>query len=156
MIKVLFVCVHNSARSQMAEAFLTDLGKGVFTAESAGLEPAQLNQLVVKAMGEIGYDISKNETNSVFDFYKAGRKYNMIVKVCDTDNGQKCPIFPLTLRVLNWNLPDPSQFIGTDEERLIQIRTLRDKIKDLVTSLISEFKDLDTNTVKSEDEGDLE
>ncbi|MBR0598571.1 arsenate reductase ArsC [Sinanaerobacter chloroacetimidivorans] len=145
MIKVLFVCVHNSARSQMAEAFLNKQGQGDFLAESAGLEPAPLNELVAKAMSEIGYDISGNETNSVFDFYKEGRKYNMIVKVCDTESGQKCPIFPLTLRVLNWNLPDPSEFVGTDEEKLIQIRALRDKIKDLVVSLINEFKDLDTS-----------
>lgn len=145
MIKVLFVCVHNSARSQMAEAFLNKLGGGHFLGESAGLEPAPLNELVVKAMSEIGYDISNNKINSVFDFYKEGRKYNMIVKVCDIEHGQKCPIFPLTLRVLDWSLPDPSGFEGSEEEKLIKIRALRDSIKDLVVSLIEEYKDLDAN-----------
>lgn len=152
MIKVLFVCVHNAARSQMAEAFLNKLGQGYFLAESAGLEPGPLNDLVVKAMAEIGYDISKNETNSVFDFYKEGRKYNMIVKVCDTEHGQKCPIFPLTLRVLDWNLPDPSALEGTEEDKLVKIRALRDTIKGLVITLIDEYKDLDADTASNEAE----
>ena len=136
----------------MAEAFLNKLGQGHFIAESAGLEPAPLNDLVVKAMAEIDYDISKNETNSVFDFYKEGRKYNMIVKVCDTEHGQKCPIFPLTLRVLDWSLPDPSALEGTEEDKLVKIRALRDTIKGLVVTLIDEFKDLDTDKSYNEEE----
>ena len=141
MIKVLFVCVHNSARSQMAEAFLNDLGKGIFLAESAGLETAPLNELVVKAMNDIGYDISRNSVDSVFNFFKEGRCYNMIIKVCDMENGQKCPIFPLTRQVLDWNLPDPNSFEGTEEERLVQIRALRDSIKERVNNLIKVYKD---------------
>lgn len=140
MIKVLFVCVHNSARSQMAEAFLNRLGKGNFIAESAGLEPAPLNPLVVRAMREIGYDISKKEPHSVFDYFNEGRRYSYIVKVCDQENGQKCPIFPLTLKVLDWNFEDPSKFIGTDEEKLDKIRILRDKIKDNVIALIKDYE----------------
>lgn len=140
MIKVLFVCVHNSARSQMAEAFLNDLGKGIILAESAGLEPAPINELVVKAMNEIGYDISRNSVDSVFDFFKEGRRYNMIIKVCDMDSGQKCPVFPLTRQILDWNLPDPNSFEGTEEERLVQIRALRDSIKELVNDLVNVYK----------------
>ncbi len=110
MKRVLFVCVHNSARSQMAEAFLNKLGAGIFEAESAGLEPRPLNPLAVQVMREAGYDISRNPTNSVFQFLKEGRRYELVVKVCDEINGQKCPIFPTTSAVLNWNLADPSEF----------------------------------------------
>ena len=70
MTRVLFVCVHNAARSQMAEAFLNRLGEGRFTAQSAGLEPGTLNPYVVRAMQEIGYDLSGNQTKGVFDFYR--------------------------------------------------------------------------------------
>jgi len=145
MIKVLFVCVHNSARSQMAEAFLNDLGKGVFCAESAGLEPAPLNPLVVKAMDEIGYDISGNTVDSVFKFFKEGKHYNMIIKVCDMKSGQKCPVFPLTREYLDWSLPDPNSFEGTEDEKLNQIRALRDTIKELVFDLIQVYKDAELN-----------
>lgn len=145
MIKVLFVCVHNSARSQMAEAFLNDLGKGVFCAESAGSEPAPLNPLVVKAMNEIGYDISGNSVDSVFNFFKEGKHYNMIIKVCDMKSGQKCPIFPMTREYLDWSLPDPNSFEGTDDDKLDQIRALRDTIKELVIDLIKVYKDEELN-----------
>lgn len=92
MLKVLFVCVHNSARSQMAETFLNDLGKEYFFAESAGLEKGELNPNVVEVMKEIGYDISNNQTKSVFDFFKSGKSYTYVIKVCDEMNGQRCPI----------------------------------------------------------------
>jgi len=145
MIKVLFVCVHNSARSQMTEAFLNDIGKDYFCSESAGLEPAPLNPLVIKAMNEIGYDISRNSVDSVFNFFKEGRHYNMIIKVCDMKNGQKCPIFPLTREVLEWSLPDPNSFVGSDEVKLVQIRALRDTIKELVIDLVKVYGEAEIN-----------
>jgi len=74
--KVLFVCIHNSARSQMAEAFLKKYGGDKFEVESAGIEPGKLNPIVVKAMLEVGIDISNNKTNSAFDFYKQGKLYD--------------------------------------------------------------------------------
>jgi arsenate reductase (thioredoxin) len=94
MIKILFVCVHNAARSQMAEAFLNRIGAGKFSAESAGLEAGTLNPLVVEAMNEVGYDLSNNQTKSVFDFYRSGKIFHHVIKVCDEMNGQRCPIFP--------------------------------------------------------------
>ena len=136
MKKILFVCVHNSARSQMAEAFLNKLGEGKYIAESAGLEPGHINPLVVEVMAEIGYDISKNSTNSVFDFYKDGKSYSYVIKVCDELNGQKCPVFPQTLNYLNWNLEDPSSIQGSHEEKLVRTRQIRDEIKNLVINLI--------------------
>ena len=92
-IRVLFVCVHNSARSQMAEAFLNHLAGDRFEAESAGLEPGDLNPLAVEVMREVGIDISGNQTKSVFQFYKENRLYKYVVAVCD-EAAQTCSIFP--------------------------------------------------------------
>ncbi len=139
MVKVLFVCVHNAARSQMAEAFLNRLGEGKFEAQSAGLEVAPLNPIVVDAMREIGYDISNNSTDSVFDFFKQGRLYNVVIKVCDQMHGQKCPIFPMVLKNLDWNLQDPSELEGTYEEKLAGTRVIRDLIKAKVESFVGEY-----------------
>lgn len=82
-LKVLFVCVHNSARSQMAEALLNHLAGEEFIAESAGFGPAGHNPLAVEAMSRIGIDISNNQTKSVFDFSKEGRFFNYVIAVCD-------------------------------------------------------------------------
>src|SRR5437879_435337 len=110
--KVLFVCIHNSARSQMAEAYLNHLGGDRFEAESAGLEPGKLNQLVVAAMAEDGIDISSNETKSVFDKFKAGELYAYVIAVCDAEAAEKCPIFPDVTKRLHWSFPDPSRAQG--------------------------------------------
>lgn len=142
MIKVLFVCVHNSARSQMGEAFLNDLGKDYFIAESAGIEPGSLNPNVVEVMAELGYDISQNDTNSVFDFYKQGREYSYVIKVCDEINGQRCPIFPQTLRSFNWNITDPSAIDGDKEAVLAKTREIRDLIRAKVIAFIDTYKDV--------------
>jgi len=120
--------VQNSARSQIAMTFLNDYGKDLFIAESAGLEKGTLNPYVIQSMAELGYDISGNETNEVFDFFKQGRTYSFVVKVCDEMNGQRCPIFPGALHEEYWNLPDPAAFIGTEEEILQQVSAIRDEI----------------------------
>jgi arsenate reductase len=136
MKSVLFICIHNSARSQMAEAFLNRLGEGQYVAESAGLEPGTLNPYVVEVMKEIGYDLSKNECKSVFDFHKAGRSFTYVVKVCDALNGQRCPIFPGAVNTLNWNLEDPSSANGTHEEKLARTRIIRDLVLDKVNAFL--------------------
>ena len=141
MLKVLFVCVHNSARSQMAETFLNDLGFELFEAESAGLEAGTLNPYVVRAMREIGYDISKNETNDVFEFHKEGRTYQAVVKVCDQINGERCPIFPRTLINETWNLEDPSSIQGDDDAIMERTRKIRDLILNHVQSFIKTHKE---------------
>ena len=92
--QVLFVCIHNSARSQMAEAFLNHLCGGDFEAHSAGLEPGKLNPLVVEVMREAGLDISGNRTKSVFDMIKSGGKFAYVITVCDEASAERCPIFP--------------------------------------------------------------
>jgi arsenate reductase (thioredoxin) len=135
-IKVLFVCVHNSARSQMAEAFLNNLAGDKFYAESAGIEPGTLNPVVVKVMQEIGIDISRNKTKGVFDFYKEGRRYNYVITVCDQSAAEKCPIFLGVSEKISWNFEDPAGFIGTENERLARTRIIRDKIKESVLEFI--------------------
>ena len=141
--KILFVCIHNSARSQMAEAFLTKYGGDFFEAESAGLEPGKLNPNVVQVMGEIGIDISKNGTQSVFDLFKKGKLYNAVITVCDGASAESCPIFPGLVRRLGWSFTDPSSFTGTKEEILEQTRKVRDQIKDAVITFIEEAKHME-------------
>ena len=127
--KVLFVCVHNSARSQIAEAFLKQMAGDKFEAESAGLEPGNLNPVVVEVMKEVGIDISQNKTKSVFGFYKQGRQYDYVVTVCDESQSGKCPVFPGGGQKFHWGFDDPSRFEGTHEEKLQQTRAVRDAIK---------------------------
>ena len=128
-IRVLFVCIHNSARSQMAEAFLNELGGERFEAMSAGIEPGTLNPYVVAAMQEIGIDISGNETKDVFGFIKKGVMFNYVVTVCDETSAERCPIFPGMTSRLHWGFPDPSALKGNDEGNMQAIRKIRDDIK---------------------------
>ncbi len=134
--KVLFVCVHNSARSQMAEAFLNKYGSKDFEAFSAGIEPGVLNLLVVKAMKEKGIDISDNKTKSAFDFVKQGKLFQYVVTVCDESTSQRCPIFPGVRERIMMSFEDPSSFTGSQEEQLGKIRKVRDKIEKEVLDLI--------------------
>lgn len=127
--KVLFVCIHNSARSQMAEAFLNRLGSELFEAESAGFEPSNINPLVVEAMNEIDYDLSQNKTNSVFNFFKDGKRFNYVITVCDEGAAKKCPIFPGVTRRIHWSFEDPSAFEGSHEEKLARTRAVRDAVQ---------------------------
>ena len=131
---VLFICVHNSARSQMAEAFLKKYAGDRFDVESAGLEPGELNPIVVEVMKEVGIDISQNKTKSVFDFYKQGKQYDYVITVCDESQSGACPVFPGKGERLHWGFPDPSSFTGSFEEKLkktIEIRNqIEAKIKD--------------------------
>lgn len=136
MKKALFVCIHNSARSQMAEAYLNHLAPEDFQAESAGLEPGKLNPFVVQAMKEDGIDISKNDTNSVFDFFKEGRKYQYVFTVCDKEASEKCPVFPSLKEMINWSFRDPSSVNGNEEEKLQMAREVRDEIKATITDWI--------------------
>jgi arsenate reductase len=133
--KVLFVCVHNSARSQMAEALLNQMCGNLFEAESAGLEPGTLNPLAVAAMREIGIDISANATRSVADVVKTGRRFDHVITVCDESSAEQCPVVPDSGARIHWNFPDPSKFTGTWEERLEQTRAVREAIE----SKIEEF-----------------
>jgi arsenate reductase len=140
--KVLFVCVHNSARSQMAGAFLNKSGGDFFEAESAGLEPGKLNPYVVEVMQETGIDISKNGTQSVFDLLKQGKTYDAVITVCDGASAESCPVFPGVAKRIGWSFPDPSKFTGTKEEILGQTRKVRDEIKAKINEFIKEAGEL--------------
>jgi arsenate reductase len=127
--RVLFVCVHNAARSQMAEAFMNHICDDSYEAESAGLEPTEVNPLAIEAMKEVGIDISGNRSKSVFNFFKEGRLYGFVVTVCDESNAEQCPIFPGITAKLHWSFEEPATFTGSYEEKLAKIRMLRDSIK---------------------------
>ncbi len=122
----------------MAEAFLNDMAMGKFVAESAGLEPGELNPIVVAAMAEVGLDISKNHTKSVIDFLTSGREYDYVVTVCDEASGERCPVFQGSHQI-HWSFPDPSSITGTDEEKLAQTRVIRDAIRDRVLDFMLEY-----------------
>jgi arsenate reductase len=124
----------------MAEAFLNRIGKEFFEAESAGLEPGKLNPFVVEVMAEIGYDLSKNKTKSVFDLYKAGKTYDYVITVCDPEAAERCPIFPGKVERLHWGFRDPSSFQGTDEEKRAFTRQVRDEIQKAVEEFVKTYK----------------
>jgi arsenate reductase len=135
---VLFICVHNSARSQMAEAWLNQICGDFFAAESAGLEPGTLNPLVVEAMQEVGIDISKKETRAVFDVFKSGKLFAYVITVCDETSAEKCPIFPGVTTRLHWSFPDPSILVGSREHKLVEVRKIRDEIRDKIEAWCEE------------------
>lgn len=126
---VLFVCVHNSARSQMAEAFVNEMCPSDFAAYSAGLEPGALNPLAVAVMREVGIDMSANTTKSAFDLFKAGKLFAYVITVCDETSAERCPIFPGHARRIHWSFADPAALQGSSEERLTMARAIRDQIR---------------------------
>src|SRR5438874_12905321 len=136
--KVLFICVHNSARSQMAEALLNLACPDNFEAHSAGLKPGTVNPLAVEAMKEIGIDISAKKTQSVFDVFKSGQFFRHVITVCDESEAGGCPIFPGVTKRLHWPFDDPSKFTGTHEERLERTRRVRDEIRSRIDSFCEE------------------
>src|SRR5438094_8468498 len=127
--KGLFICLHNSARSQMAAAWLNDICRDYFEAESAGLEPGELNPLAVQVMDEVGIDISNNKTQAVFDVFKSGQLFAYVITVCDETSAEKCPIFPGVTNRLHWSFTDPTALVGTQQERLEGTRKIRDEIR---------------------------
>jgi arsenate reductase len=137
--RVLFVCTHNAARSQMAEAFLNEIGEAYFEAESAGLEPTEINRVVVEVMAEVGIDLSNAESKSVFELFKRGEEYNYVITVCD-EADERCPIFPGPGRRMSWTFADPGKFQGSHEERSAMTRKVRDEVKARVQDFVREFE----------------
>ena len=136
--KVLFICVHNSARSQMAEAWLNSICGEFFEAHSAGLEPGTLNPLAVEVMREAGIDISKKKTQAVFDVFKSGQLFSYVITVCDESSAEKCPIFPGPTKRLHWSFADPSQVPGTAKEKLARVREIRDEVREKIENWCAE------------------
>lgn len=121
-LNVLFVCVHNSARSVMAEALFNRMCGQKYHAQSAGLEPGTLNPLAQKVLAERGIDVSNHEPRSAFEVLKTGTLFTHVIAVCDGANAQRCPIFPGVTQRIHWSFPDPSSFTGTEAQKLEQTR----------------------------------
>ena len=127
--KVLFICQHNSGRSQIAEAYLRKFYGDYFEIESAGLEPAEeVNPLVIRVMAEDGFNLTNKKPQSVFNLFKRGEIYGHVITVCH-DTESKCPIFPGITKRWNWPFPDPAAVEGTESEKLSEVRKIRDMIK---------------------------
>jgi arsenate reductase len=121
----------------MAEAFFNRYAHENELVESAGIEPGDLNQYVVRAMEEKGFDISGNKTKCIFELYKEGHHFSHVISVCDEEVAEQCPVFPGVLKNVHWNLKDPSTFVGSDEEIMQQIRAVRDSIEERVKAYLS-------------------
>lgn len=123
--RVLFLCTHNSARSQMAEGLLRHLAGDRFEAFSAGTEATRVRPLAIMAMEEIGIDISGQESKTL-DRY-LDQPFDYVITVCD-DANEACPFFPGAQSRLHWSFEDPSKAEGSEEERLEVFRSVRDRI----------------------------
>jgi arsenate reductase len=131
--RVLFLCTHNSARSQMAEGFLRTLAPERFDVASAGTEATRVHPLASRAMAEVGVDLSRHTSKTLEQFL--GDRWDYVITVCDSAN-KKCPIFPIQSHRLHWSFEDPSQATGTDEQRLEVFRQVRDQIRKQLTDWI--------------------
>jgi arsenate reductase len=136
--KILFICVHNSARSQMAEAFVNHLCGHEFEARSAGLEPGALNPIVVEALLEVGLDISGKKPQGVSDILRSGQLFSHVVTVCSEADAEACPIFPGAAKRLHWPFPDPSKLTGSHDQKLARVREIRDQIRARVEQFCDE------------------
>jgi arsenate reductase len=135
LIRVLFVCTGNSARSQIAEALLEHYGGGDFDVDSAGTEPKGVNPCTVRALAEVGIDWSSARSKSTSEFQD--RSFDYVITVCDRAR-QVCPVFPGVHESLHWGLDDPAEVEGTDDEKLDAFRRTRTEI----TRRIRPFIDL--------------
>lgn len=138
--RVLFICVHNSARSQIAEEYLRRYGGDLFDVESAGLIPGALSPLVVDALAEEGIDISRKAPRSVFDLYRTGNTYSYVITVCSREAEENCPVFPGPVRRQSWPFPDPTKFEGSAEEVSKRVRELRDVIREAVVQFVAAYR----------------
>ena len=144
---VLFICVQNSARSQIAAALLNETCGDYFEAQSAGLEPGVLNPLAVEALQERGIDISRNKTQSVFDVWKSAQYiFAYVITVCSESEAAGCPIFAGVTTRLHWSFPDPAKFIGTHAAKLAKTRELLEEIRAKIEEFCDEHCELDLQT----------
>ncbi|MFW6228888.1 MAG: arsenate reductase ArsC [Alkalispirochaeta sp.] len=133
-IRVLAICIHNSARSQMTEEYLRAECGDLLEVTSAGIEPGTLNPVVVELLKEDGIDITGKATRSALDLHREGHSFDYVIAVCDPEAAERCPIFPAEKKRLHWPFPDPSKATGTLEEKLAYIRPIRDQIRQSVAA----------------------
>ena len=135
--RVLFLCTGNSARSQMAEAFLRKYGEDRFEPHSAGLEPKGLNPLTIKVMSEVGIDISGHTSKGV-DAYLGKVLFQYLITVCD-DADKNCPtVWPGVNKRMHWSFQDPAAVEGIEEEKLAKFREVRDLIERKIKEWLTE------------------
>ena len=132
MRRVLFLCTHNSARSQMAEGLLRHDGRGRFEVESAGTEATRVHPLAIRAMAELGIDISRQTSKTLESFLE--EPFDVVVTVCDRAN-ESCPVFRGAKSRLHWSFEDPSAAVGDEERRLAVFRRVRDQIRARIREL---------------------
>ena len=137
--RVLAICIHNSARSQMTEEYLRQAAGDRLEVTSAGIEPGELNPVVVELLREDGIDIEGKKTQSVFDLHKRGERYDYVIAVCDKEAAERCPIFPAEKQRLHWPFPDPSQAEGTMRQKLAYVRPIRDEIKKMAQKFVADI-----------------
>jgi arsenate reductase len=123
--RVLFLCTHNSARSQMAEGFLRAMAGDRFEVASAGTEATAVRPLATQVMSEVGVDLSGHSSKTLDQF--VAQPWDFVITVCDSAN-ERCPVFPAAAKRLHWSFPDPSRATGTDEAKLAVFRDVRDAI----------------------------
>jgi arsenate reductase len=134
MKKVLFICTHNSSRSQMAEGLVNHDLSGKVQAFSAGTDPTFVNPLAVAAMGELGIDISRQRSKSLDEF--EDEKFDFVITLCD-HAAESCPVFFGGTQRMHMGFPDPSGVTGTEEEKLLFFRKLRDQIRKEIIEFLS-------------------
>lgn len=134
-MSALFICTKNSCRSQMAEAFLRHQASDKFDVFSAGLEAAKVDPLAIKVMEEIGMDMTNQESKNLNVYFN--QRFSYLITVCDKANKQ-CPIFPGVSIRENWPFDDPAASTGTEEERLVIYRKVRDEIKGRIEQFLAE------------------
>ncbi len=125
-MRVLFLCTHNSSRSQMAEGLLRSCGGDAYEVFSAGTQPGSVHPLAIKAMHEIGIDLATHRAKGIEEF-AAASAMDLVITVCD-EAAEACPFFPNARRQVHWGFSDPSRVIGSEEERLAAFRHVRDLI----------------------------
>lgn len=133
--RILFLCTHNSARSQMAEGFLRAMAGDRYEVASAGTEATRVHLLAIRAMAEVGVDLRGHSSKILEPFLP--EQWDWVITVCDRAD-ERCPVFPGAARRLHWSFPDPSPAQGTEEERLEAFRQVRDAIRERVRVWLDE------------------
>ena len=138
---VLFVCSHNTTRSQIAQALLSKFGGEDFIVDSAGIEPGKLNPMAVDIMkNEEDMDISSYKTNKILDYFKEGKHYHYVITVCDEAKKEPCPIFPSLDAVLHWNISSPATSSEDYQVRYDLVKNSKEQIKEKVLKLVELVK----------------
>jgi arsenate reductase len=140
---VLFICSHNSARSQIAEELMRRSYGDTVRSESAGLREGTINPLAVEVLKEWDIDITDKETQDAWELYRNGRLFSHVITVCDDSNGEHCPVFPGGVVRLHWSLHDPAAFEGSWEEKLERTRQVRDEIQFRIDEWYEEYGKID-------------